>query len=277
MSRRRTLLKSVSKSKEFVFDKYEYYRRAVQAPDVDVRFIREAYRELRKRDPRSLREDFCGSFSICCEWVKLHKENEAFGVDLDDEPIAYGTTHYLPKLKADQRARIRISQENVLNPNLPRVDVVCAMNFSHYIFKDRSVMKSYFHNCHSTLNANGILLVDAFGGSQCQEANEEITDHKTFKYFWDQVSFDPISNHALFHIHFQPKGRRKIENVFSYDWRMWSIPEIREMMHESGFTKTHVYWEGTTKKGTGNGIFKRSEKGEDCQGWVAYVVGEKSP
>lgn len=136
-------------------------------------------------------------------------------------------------------------------------------------------MKSYFHNCHTTLNREGILLVDCFGGSRCQEANEEETVHKDFSYYWDQESFDPVSNHAIFHIHFKPKGEKKIEKVFTYDWRMWSIPELREMMHEVGFKKTTVYWEGTTKGGEGDGVFKPAEVGEECEAWIAYVVGEK--
>ncbi len=257
------------------FDKYDYYRRAVQAPDVDVRFIRDAYKELRRREPGSLREDFCGTFSICCEWVKLGQRYEAYGVDLDAEPIFYGLTHYMPGLDGSQRERVRVQRDNVLNPDLPRTDVVCAMNFSHYIFKDRGVMKSYFHNCLSTLKPGGILLVDCFGGSQCQEANEDVIAHKGFKYYWEQESFDPVSANATFHIHFKRDGEKRREKVFSYDWRMWTIPELREMMAEAGFRKTHVYWEGTTRAGTGNGVFNRSETGEECQAWVAYIVGEK--
>jgi hypothetical protein len=137
------------------------------------------------------------------------------------------------------------------------------------------MMKSYFHNCFGTLNDGGIFVTDVFGGSRCFEANEEESKHKDFSYFWDQENFDPVTNFAQFHIHFKPKGHRKIERVFSYDWRMWTIPELREMMRETGFKKTHVYWEGTTKKGEGDGVFKSTDKGEECEAWIAYVIGEK--
>lgn len=267
--------RSALRSNAPVFDKYDYYRRSVQGPENDVLFFRDTYKELRGKEPSVLREDFCGTFSLCCEWVKLSNKNKAFGIDLDSEPILYGLTHYAPKLAPAQRDRVKIQQMNVLNPGLPKADIICAMNFSHFIFKDRSMMKSYLHNCHATLNSGGILISDIFGGSRCFEANEEETVHKDFSYYWDQESFDPITNHAMFHIHFKPKGQKKIEKVFSYDWRMWSIPEIREMMMETGFRKTHVYWECTTKSGEGDGVFTRSEKGEECEAWIAYVVGEK--
>ena len=56
---------------------------------------------------------------------------------------------------------------------------------------------------------------------------------------------------------------------------MWSLPELREILAEVGFKKTHVYWEGTTKSGEGNGVFTRTEKGEACESWIAYIAAEK--
>ena len=257
------------------FDKYDYYYRAVQGPETDVEFIRDAYKELRGRLPKTLREDFCGTFAISCEWAKLGRTFDAVGVDLDPEPIAYGRAHYLSKLAPAARERVRILQANVLDKSLPNADVIAAMNFSHYIFKTRAAMVAYFGNCLATLREGGLLLCDSFGGSRCQEANEEQTVHPDFSYFWDQEGFDPITNGAIFHIHFKPKGGKKIQKCFSYDWRMWTLPELREMMVEAGFQTTHVYWEGTDKKGGGDGEFKRTEIGEECEAWIAYVVGEK--
>jgi hypothetical protein len=44
---------------------------------------------------------------------------------------------------------------------------------------------------------------------------------------------------------------------------------------EVGFSKVHVYWEGTAKDGSGDGNFTRVDHGESCQSWIAYVVAEK--
>lgn len=268
-----------AEKQEAKFDRYDFYRRAVQSPEVDVRFLRDTYREITSREPVSLREDFCGTFAISCEWAKLSPKYRAYGVDIDNEPILYGLTHNLSVLPKSVRDRVKVQQDNVLNPGLPKVDIVSAMNFSHYVFKERSLMKSYFHNAHSTLNVGGLFIIDCFGGPACQKESREETPHKGFTYIWEQVSFDPVSSEALFHIHFKVKdasGRMvRHNNAFTYDWRMWSIPELREMMMESGFRKTHVYWEGTTRNGEGDGIFSRVEQGEECEAWVAYVVGEK--
>ncbi len=255
------------------FDKYDLYRRSVQSPDTDAEFMNDVYVEVRGKKPKVLREDFCGTFLISTEWIKLGSTNKAIGVDLDPEPIDYGKQKYLSKLKPGQIQRMQILEDNVLSKKLPHADIVCALNFSYFIFKKRDELKKYFSNVLGTLNRGGIFVVDLFGGSQCQDAIEDRTPHKNFAYYWDQVGFDPVSHEALFYIHFRVGGK-KVEKVFTYDWRLWSIPEIREIMESIGFKKTHVYWEGTNKDGSGNGVFKRAEKGEACLSWIAYIVAE---
>jgi hypothetical protein len=259
------------------FDKYWYYQRSVQSPDSDVIFLRDTYKEIKGKNPKVLREDFCGTFLICCEWAKLRGDHQAIGVDLDGEPIQYGLENYMTRIKPYQQERVNVLQRNVLDPKLPQADIIAALNFSYCIFKDRDLLRKYFLNCYNTLNKSGLLVCDLFGGSQCYEPNEEETEHKEdgFSYFWDQDNWNPILNEAVFYIHFKRQGEKKRDKVFTYDWRLWSIPEVREIMKEAGFSKTHVYWDGTTKDGEGDGVFKRSEVGEHCESWVAYIVGEK--
>lgn len=257
------------------FDKYRYYIDSVQAPDVDTDFFLEVYREVRKKSPTSLREDFCGSFAVCCEWVKKNPKFHAIGIDLDPEPIQWGRENNLSKLTPQQKNRVAVMQANVLDPELLVTDIVVAQNFSYFLFKTRESLKAYFKNVFKTLESDGIFITDCFGGSACYEPNEEETVFKNFSYFWDQDSFHPITNEAVFYIHFKRKGEKKRMKVFTYDWRLWTIPEIREIMQEVGFSKTLVYWEGTTKSGEGDGNFKATEKGEHCESWIAYIVGVK--
>lgn len=271
----KTRRKVQKKNTHRVFDKYDYYHEAVQSADTDVLFLRKAYRELKGKEPKSFREDFCGTFALSCEWIKLGPKMESFGVDFDPEPLEYGRNHHLPKLKPDQQKRLHLLEGNVLKAKLPATDLAIAMNFSYYIFKSRENLKQYFANSLKGLKKDGLFLLDCFGGKQCQDQIEEVTNFGRFKYYWDQTGFDPVTNQALFYIHFKPKGQKKIERVFSYDWRMWTIPEIRELLHEVGFKKTHVFWEGTTRKGEGNGHFTRTEKGEPCESWIAYIAAEK--
>lgn len=257
------------------FDKYYYYHNSVQSTENDVQFFAKTYKELKGKAARSYREDFCGTHSLSCEWVKLNDRNTAIGVDLDPEPIAYGKKTYFTELDSEQQKRVEILEANVLDEGISQTDIVSASNFSYFIFKDRQLLKSYFENAYKNCKDDGIFIIDCFGGPKCQEENEEETEHDDFSYFWDQESFDPVTNNALFHIHFQPDGYDKIEKCFTYDWRMWSIPELRDLMLDAGFKKVHVYWEQSDEDGDGNGEFERVEIGEECEAWIAYIVGER--
>ena len=265
----------MTKTVNLPFDKYAFYNQSVQSAAEDVKFYRKTFRQLRKgKLPEVLREDFCGTGAISCEWVKLDKTHKSCGLDLDSEPMNYGRQHYISKLKPSQQERAVLIKKDVLSRDLPSADIVVAVNFSYFFFKKRDILKRYFDNVYKSLNQDGIFVLDIFGGTQCTDAIEDKTKHKNFTYYWDQKNFDPVTNEAYFEIHFRYK-QKKYEGVFAYDWRMWSIQEIREIMQEVGFQDTKVYWEGTDKKGRGNGIFLPVEKGESCLSWIAYIAGVK--
>jgi SAM-dependent methyltransferase len=257
------------------FDKYKYYKDSVQSPENDVVFFDQLYTQTFGKEAVVLREDFCGTFAICCEWAKLAENKKAIGVDLDKEPIDYGFKNNFNHLTDNQKNRVSILQQNVMSPELPNADIIAALNFSYFLFKERGQLKDYFTSAYKNLNPNSLFVIDCFGGPAAQVENEEETEHEGFSYFWDQESFNPINNYATFNIHFQIEGQKKIEKAFSYDWRMWSLPELRELMTEVGFKDVHVMWEANGEDGEGNGEFFRAEKGEDCEAWVAYVVGKK--
>jgi len=257
------------------FDKYLYYERSVQSPDVDAAFLDRVYREIRGEEAKVLGEDFCAAFALCCEWAKLNPEKIGYGIDLDPEPLEYGREHYLSKLEPEQQKRVHTLQTDVMNPELPRADIIAPLNFSYFGFKQRTDLKRYFQAAYNRLNDKGLLIMDCFGGQACMEPNEHETEYDDFSYYWDQDTFDPLTNEAMFYIHYRPKGQKKVKNVFTYDWRLWSLPELRDLLEEIGFKKVHYYWEGTDDEGEGDGDFNKIEKGEICDSWVAYIVGEK--
>jgi hypothetical protein len=257
------------------FDKYTFYTQAVQSPETDVDFLRKTYKSLKGTNAETLREDFCGTFLLSSTWVKSKVQHKAWAVDIDPEPLEYGKVNYFSKMSLQAQKRLKILECNVLTGRLPEADLVAALNFSYFCFKKRDMLKAYFKNVLGSLKKKGLFVMDVFGGTQCTDAIEDKGKLKGFTYFWDQENFDPVTSEALFHIHFKPNGQKKIENVFTYDWRMWTIPELRDLLHEVGFKKTHIYWEGTNKKGEGDGKFHRTEQGEACLSWIAYVVAEK--
>jgi hypothetical protein len=156
----------------------------------------------------------------------------------------------------------------------PGVDIVLAMNFSYWIFKDRQTMVRYFRHVYEYLAEDGIFFLDSFGGPEAIQEMEEDTEYDGFTYVWDQHRFNPITGEGLFYIHFKFDDGSKIKKAFVYDWRVWTLPELTEMLNEAGFSAS-VYWEGTDKDGEGDGVFTRSDVGEADDSWIAYIVAEK--
>ncbi len=107
-----------------------------------------------------------------------------------------------------------------------------------------------------------MLLLDAYGGADSQRTSEETREvDDDFDYVWDQHRFDPIHHHVTNFIHFEFPDGSRIKRAFRYDWRLWSIPEIRELLQEAGFYKSEVYWEGTDREtGEGNDVFSPREQ-----------------
>lgn len=254
-------------------DKFVLYQMAVQAPELDTAFMARHFEKHVGRPARSFREDFCGTAGLACHWVKRHQENTAIGVDLDGPTLAWGRAHNVTKLLDDeQRQRLTLVQADVNDVRRPRVDIVCALNFSYYIFKTRDALRTYFANCRKSLVDDGVLFLDLWGGS---DAQAEMRDRRAIggaTYIWDQFKFDPLSADSTCKIHFEFPDGTKLKDAFVYEWRMWTAKELTELLEEAGFRKWHFLWEGTTKKGTGNGVYREVKRGEADRSWIAYLV-----
>jgi len=101
---------------------------------------------------------------------------------------------------------------------------------------------------------DGMLLLDAYGGSDAFREIEEKREEKGFTYVWDQHFFNPLTGHVINHIHFRFRDGTRLERAFTYEWRLWTLPELTELLREAGFRDVTVYWEGSEKSGEGNGV-----------------------
>ena len=251
------------------------YEQSVQCVESEIDFVDETFRKLRGRKAKLLREDFCGTANTSCEWIRRRKTNKAISVDLNNDVLEWGRQHKVKKLDKEQAKRITLVNDNVLTVKTDKVDTALAMNFSYWIFEDRPTMVKYFKEIYKTLVEDGIFFLDAFGGYEAYQEMKERTEHGKFTYVWDQASYDPVTGHCQCHIHFKFKDGSKINKAFSYAWRLWSLPELTEMLTEAGFKAT-VYWEGTDEDtDEGNGVFEPATVGEADAGWIAYIVAEK--
>lgn len=261
-------------------DRHLLYQQAVQDVESEIDFVEQTWSELRARPAVYLREDFCGTANTACEWVSRDESHYATGIDLDESVLEWGRLHNLSTLEDDQKHRIRLLNQDVLLTSPGLSDIIMAMNFSYYLFLERDSLRDYFANALDGLVSDGILFLDAYGGYEApmvlDEPRECVDDEgNEFTYIWEQAAFNPIDSCMTCNIHFEFPDKSRIEKAFSYHWRLWTLPEIREILYEAGFSKVDIYWEGTDEeKNEGNGIYAPSEYGDADPGWVCYIVAQ---
>lgn len=257
-------------------DRHILYERAVQCVESEIDMVDETFLNLRGRQARTLREDFCGTANTSCEWIRRRADNLAWGVDLDEEVLGWGKEHNLGSLTEEAMDRIQLLHADVLNVDTPAMDVVLAMNFSYWIFRTREALRGYFSRIRECLVDDGVLFLDFYGGYEAMREMEEETDHDDFIYVWDQNRYNPITGEMNCQIHFKFPDGSQMKQAFTYDWRLWTLPEIRELLEEAGFSQVLVHWEGTDEKTQeGDGVFTATEIGEADAAFICYLSAEK--
>lgn len=266
--------KNKQPSRAATADRHVLYQEAVQCVEAEIDFVDDTFKKLRGRKGRVLREDFCGTANTSCEWVRRRPRNRAIGVDLDPDVLEWGRQNNLSKLNGAER-RLTLVNKNVLEVAQDPVDIVLAMNFSYWMFQERAAMRRYFKRVRGALVEDGIFFLDAYGGYDAFREMRERTEHDDFTYIWDQATYDPISGEMVCYIHFNFPDGSKLRRAFSYTWRLWTLPEIRELLREAGFAKVTVYWEGADEDGEGNGEYEPADRGDADPAWIVYIVAEK--
>ena len=118
-------------------------------------------------------------------------------------------------------------------------------------------------------------MIDVLGGPQNQTVSSGEFNMGDFRYVWEVARFNPINHNALFKIHFQFKDGSQIRNAFQYDWRVWTLPELQDLLLEAGFSRISVLWEDTdTRTGKGTGVFRVKSQALPDSAWLAYVIAQ---
>jgi len=263
-------------------DRHICYQMSVQSAEFEVEFFEERYRDLRKKEPTVLREDFCGTALVIAEWLKDHPERRAIGVDIDQPTLDWGIEHNLQP--AGVMDRTKLLTEDVLTVETEKVDITCAMNFSYCCFKSRDLLRSYFENVRRNMNDDGLFFLDLLGGTETMDVAEderEIED-VNFTYIWEQEYFNPVNHDMRCKIHFEFEDGSRIDDAFVYEWRLWTLPELREILLEAGFSNVRVFWEGFEENEDdpdddyleGTGVYEEVTEVEQQEAWLAYIVAE---
>lgn len=254
-------------------DKYDLYQASVQAPDFDVGFLAGLYRRRRGKPAHHLREDFSGTGLLASTWVKRGPRYTSAGYDIDPEPVSWGMEHNVAPL-GKGASRVQFHLQDVRTPSAQRPDVRVALNFSYFVFKQRSELLEYFRAVHDDLDRDGLFVLDIYGGPEAfHELEETRAVDRGFTYVWDQSEYWPATGHYKTYIHFRFRDGSEMRRAFTYDWRLWGLPELKDVLADAGFRSIDSYWEGTDPDGNGgNGVYRKSRRGENCMAWVTYLA-----
>ena len=254
-------------------DRHDLYQRSVQNADREGRFVARTFERIAGRAAVSLREDFCGTALFSARWVtKGHRT--AVGLDLDRDVLAWGAEHNLAPL-GDRASSVRLLRQDVRDPCRGRFDVTVALNFSYFVFATRTDLRRYFTGVRRSMAERGIFVLDAYGGYQSWRPQTERRKLAGFTYVWEQASVDPIDHAVVNHIHFEFPNGSRMRRAFTYRWRLWTLPEIRELLAEAGFSRSSVYWEDRDAEGVGTHTYRPRAHVAQEPAWVAYIVARR--
>lgn len=216
------------------FDKHDLYELCVQSPT----HLAPLLRAVHGRDPAVLGEDFAGTAALSYEWVK-RAGARAVAVDLDAEALGKHADHAMvSKVVSDVQT-------------VPDAcDVLFVGNFSIGYLHTRAELVAYLRHARSRMSPGGVFVCDTYGGESAFLTGEVHRPHPMAgghicRYTWEQRHADPLTGMVTDVIHFRIERAGVIEeemfDAFVYEWRLWSVPELRDALAEAGFAKAEVY------------------------------------
>lgn len=252
-------------------DKYDLYTLCVQDPPRYVRFLR----AIHGGKPNVLRDDFAGPGAIALAWARSDSARRAVAVDADPVP-----------LRKAKHPRVKVDVVDVRKTKTT-ADIVTSLNFGVCELHTRRQLMVYLKNARKTLKAGGVIVCDLYGGATAMKRGawkqERVSPSgQRVVYTWEQVEAEPTTGMVRNNIHFallnaRGKETEQFERAFEYNWRLWTIAELREAMLEAGFESVDVYDRiGSAVDGDGNMFVEPVEVDQPLdKSWVVYVAGRK--
>ncbi|MBB6431415.1 class I SAM-dependent methyltransferase [Algisphaera agarilytica] len=242
----------------------EIYEHAVQQPWAEAALLGRIYEAMNGGESAwLLREDFAGTCSVAASWCESHPERQAMAVEL------HGPTLRWAQRRHAHIEDLHLVEADVMQIASPKVDLTAALNFSTFIYHDESALLGYLRHARKGLRPGGVFVMDVFGGPGAQRLGTQTRPADGFTYQWEQRAFDPITHRIDCRIHFTLGDGHTIRSAFRYDWRLWTLPELRGLLSKAGFGQVEVWSEAKNGR---IGPAKRLPAAED---WVAYLVAKR--
>lgn len=211
---------------------------------------------------------------------------------LEAQLVKFNHQYLVKNIPGEAESSIQLDTDDISddepimrNIQLPAKDIVCAFNYSCCCLHNRKELLLYFKHVIDALSKKGgIFVMDLYGGTSSERPLRLQRKFPNFTYVWEQAEFDIIQRKTRISLHFHlQKHQRKIRHAFSYNWRLWTLPEIKDCMEEAGFQSVH-FWirempdseemRSTVGLSVGRDVkYQEVASFQQQDSWNAYVVG----
>ncbi len=276
-------------------DRFDCYELCVQSPRHVVTFLR-ALGDAAQIPATVLREDFCGTASVARRWVEEGERRgeawQALAIDNDEATIAKARELIKHAVNEGQLHPSRVPSLAVGDCIHSQVqkndgcDIIFVGNFSIGYIDSRKELVQYLRNCKRRLNlgnagfGGGCFVCDIYGGASAFRLGALQRTHpgrrkEIIHYTWLHEEADPrtarVQNSISFRVVIDGDVVQELPRAFVYQWRLWSLAELREAMLEAGFSRVEVYKDINVAPGQRvKAVEAPQELGEE---WVVCVVG----
>ncbi len=246
-------------------DRYDLYELAATEPARTIPFLLAAH----AGSPHVLGEDFCGSGALARAWAESDPSRTTVAVDRD----AGALDELTKRLDSSAASRVQLRECDVLRAADP-VDILAAFNFPIGYFHERANLLDYLRHVRSRLNPGGVFAFDIYLGQHAftpSESEDQLPGGVT--YIWEQREADPLTARVVNAMHFLLPGGTELRDAFTYDWRLWSVPELRDALREAGFSAVEVYSHlGDAIDGQGRLLLRQAGPDDLEEDDVVYIV-----
>eukprot|EP00877_Chromochloris_zofingiensis_P008289 jgi/Chrzof1/3713/Cz13g06070.t1 len=148
-------------------------------------------------------------------------------------------------------------------------DIICALNYSVCLLHKRSDVLLYFKSVRASLckDPGGIFVMDLLGGHTVEKAVtlQRLNPETGFRFVWEQERYNPITRHLRCHITLKdPDTKVTLRHAFSYEWRMWTIPDVVELLRQAGFSSLHLWLRPTKEKSSTTQVLRADHHGANA-------------
>ena len=137
-------------------DVHELYELSVQNVENEIEFLQTTFKSLTGRTAYLLREDFCGTASLACQWVRQGLEFQSVGVDIEPSVLEWGRRNRVSKLDTEDQARVSLIESDVMTVEKTKADLLAAFNFSYLLYDTRDSVRSYVKTADEGIKHDGV-------------------------------------------------------------------------------------------------------------------------